>query len=99
MSNELNPNKENMVQFNVRIPEFVKKIMEKAGKLNSRSQNQEAIYRLNNFTSHEAMIQEIRNEMNTKKFTFNNPKYGFTAMCMMVCCCKVSLEAHISYGL
>ena len=63
MSNELNPNKENMVQFNVRIPEFVKKIMEKAGKLNSRSQNQEAIYRLNNFTSHEAMIQEIRKEM------------------------------------
>jgi len=63
MSNELNPNKENMVQFNVRIPEFVKKIMEKAGKLNSRAQNQEAIYRLNNFTSHEAMIQEIRKEM------------------------------------
>lgn len=63
MSNELNPNKENMVQFNVRIPEFVKKIMEKAGKLNSRSQNQEAIYRLNNFTSHEDMIQQIRKEM------------------------------------
>lgn len=63
MSNELIPNKENMVQFNIRIPEFVKKIMEKAGKLNSRSQNQEAIYRLNNFTSHEAMIQEIRKEM------------------------------------
>ncbi len=67
MSNDLIPNKENMVQFNVRIPEFVKKIMEKAGKLNSRSQNQEAIYRLNNFTSHEAMIQEIRNEMNEIK--------------------------------
>ncbi|MFX2257916.1 Arc family DNA-binding protein [Acinetobacter variabilis] len=63
MSNELIPNKENMVQFNVRIPEFVKRIMEKAGKLNSRSQNQEAIYRLNNFTSHEAMIQEIRKDM------------------------------------
>ncbi len=63
MSNELNPNKENMVQFNVRIPEFVKKIMEKAGKLNSRSQNQEAIYRLNNFTSHEDMIQQIRKQM------------------------------------
>lgn len=37
--------------------------MEKAGKLNSRSQNQEAIYRLNNFTSHEDMIQQIRKEM------------------------------------
>ena len=69
MSNDLIPNKENMVQFNVRIPEFVKKIMEKAGKLNSRSQNQEAIYRLNNFTSHEAMIQEIRKEMGEIKTT------------------------------
>lgn len=69
MPNDLIPNKENMVQFNVRIPEFVKKIMEKAGKLNSRSQNQEAIYRLNNFTSHEAMIQEIRKEMGEIKTT------------------------------
>ena len=69
MSNDLIPNKEKFVQFNVRIPEFVKKIMEKAGKLNSRSQNQEAIYRLNNFTSHEAMIQEIRKEMGEIKTT------------------------------
>ncbi|HBF66540.1 MAG TPA: hypothetical protein DDW34_13385 [Clostridium sp.] len=69
MSNDLIPNKENMVQFNVRIPEFVKRFLVQAGVKSVRSQNEEASYRLNNFTSHEAMIQEIRTEMSEIKKT------------------------------
>lgn len=60
---------EKFIQFNVRIPEFVKRLMVKAGALNARSQNQEAVYRLNNFTSHEAMVQEIGKEMSEIKTT------------------------------
>lgn len=60
---------ERFVQFNVRIPEFVKKLMVQAGESNARSQNQEAVYRLNNFTSHEAMIHEIRKEMSEIRTT------------------------------
>lgn len=55
--------KESFIQFNIRLPEFVKKQMERAGKKNVRSQNEEAIYRLHNFTEHEVMIAEIRSEM------------------------------------
>ena len=48
---------------------------------------------------HRNLIIEIRNKMNTKIFTPTNNKNTDTTMCMMVCCCKVSLGAHISYGL
>ena len=50
--------KESFIQFNIRLPEFVKKQMERAGKKNVRSQNEEAIYRLHNFTEHEVMIAD-----------------------------------------
>lgn len=51
------------IQFNIRIPKLIKAKLEKAGAKSRRSQNEEMLYRLDNFTDHEQMISEMRQEM------------------------------------
>ena len=48
---------------------------------------------------HRNLTIEIRNEMNTKIFALKSNENKSTTMCMMPCCCKVSVGAYISYGL
>lgn len=51
------------IQFNIRIPKLIKAKLEKACEKSRRSQNEETLYRLDNFTDHEQMISEMRQEM------------------------------------
>lgn len=51
------------IQFNLRIPKLIKAKLGKAGDKSRRSQNEEMLYRLDNFTDHEQMISEMRQQM------------------------------------